>query len=386
MSKLTPPYFVQIAVDLHHDYFREVALGARHYGYESGRLRFADRWLEHELAEGLDNLTAKRGIQGLIMPVHTLEIYERVVQLTVPVVNVSTRLSLPDLPLVKRDDVGVGRLAAEHLLARGCRVFGFWGMERRPFSEERLTGFSGKLAEQNLTPSVARAQGSTEQRIQKLTKWLSDLPRPCGVFAVDDFNALTVIRIVHELGYKVPEDFAVVGAGNESYWGNFERIPLSSVRLPAYDVGYQAAILLDEMLSGKTTTVVTRTLPVTEVIGRKSTDIIFTEDDAIRNAIIYIRSHAHKNPYVADVARAAKVSSQVLQRRFRRVLGRSVLDEILRVRIDHAQSLLTRTRLTIGEIADRCGFPNPQRFSLRFKQSTGLSPVNYRKGMQLYTD
>ena len=247
-------------------------------------------------------------------------------------------------------------------------------------------GFSEKLAEAKITPSVARALGSTEQRIQTLTEWLSQLPRPSGVFAVDDFNALTVIRIVHELGFKVPEDFAVIGAGNESYWGNFERIPLSSVQLPAYDVGYQAAALLDEMLSGSTTEIVTRTLPVTEVIGRKSTDIIFTDDDAIRDALIFIRSHAHENPYVSDVARASKVSSQVLQRRFRRVLGRSVLDEILRVRIDLAQSLLTRTRLPIGEIADRCGFPNPQRFSLRFKQSTGQSPASYRKGLQLYTD
>jgi LacI family transcriptional regulator len=376
---------VQVAVDLHHDYFREVALGARHYGYETGRLRFADRWLEHELAEGLDNLVVKRGIQGLVMPVHTMEIYRRIARLTVPVVNVSTRLSLPRLPLVTRDDAAVGRLAAEHLLACGCGTFGFWGLERRPFSEERLTGFGEKLAGAGFTPSVARAQGSAEQRIRKLKKWLSGLPRPAGVFAVDDLGALTVIRVVHESGWRVPEDFAVLGAGNESYWGNFERIPLSSVRLPAHDVGYQAAALLDEMLSGKTTGIEVRCLPVTEVIGRQSTDVLFTRDEAVRSALFFIRAHAHENPYVADVARAARVSLQVLKRRFRRVLGRSILDEILRVRIDLAQNLLARTRLTVGEIAERCGFPNSQRFSLRFKQSTGQSPANCRKGLRLFS-
>lgn len=381
----SPPYLVQIAVDLHHDYFREVALGARHYGYETGRLTFADRWLEHELAEGLDRLMVKRGIQGLIMPVHTMEIYRRITRLSVPVINVSTRLSLPHLPLVTRDDVAVGRLAAEHLMACGCREFGFWGAGRRPFSEERLAGFLEKLAEAGFTPSVVRSQGNAEQRIRKLGKWLSGLPRPAGVFAVDDLSALTVIRVAHESGWRVPEDFAVLGAGNEGYWGNFERIPLSSVRLPAREVGYQAAALLDEMISGRVSAIETRRLPVTEVIGRKSTDIIFTGDEAVRRALVFIRTHAHENPYVADAARAAGVSLRVLKRRFRHVLGRSVLDEILRVRIDLARNLLARTRLSVGEIAERCGFSTQQRFSLRFKQSTGQSPAAYRKSLQRYS-
>lgn len=378
MSK-RPPFLVQIAVDLHHDYFREVALGARHYGYETGRLKFADRWLEHELAEDLGCLVVKRGIQGLIMPVHTMEIYRRVTRMALPVVNVSTRLALPRLSLATRDDMAVGRLAAEHLLACGCREFGFWGLKNRPFSEERLAGYLGKLKEAGFEPSVARASGSGEQKIRKLRNWLARLPRPVGVFAVDDLNALTVIRVVHELGHRVPEDFAVLGAGNESYWGNFERIPLSSVRLPAHDVGYQAAALLDDMLSGTMRGVEVRRLPVTEVIGRQSTDILFTEDEALRRALIFIREHAQENPYVSDVARAAKVSQQVLKRRFRSALGRSVMEEILRVRIDLAKNLAVRTRLPIGEIAERCGFPNAQSFSLRFKQSTGKSPANYRK-------
>jgi LacI family transcriptional regulator len=379
-----PPYLVQVAVDLHHDYFREVALGARHYGYETGRFKFADRWLEHELAEGVDNLMIKRGIQGLIMPVHTMEIYRRVTRLPMPVVNVSTRLSLPRLPLVTRDDTMVGRLAAEHLLACGCREFAAWGLGRRPFSEERLAGFAERLAEAGFTSSLARtqAQGNTEASYRKLSEWLSKLPRPAGIFAVEDFSALTVIRSIHELGYRVPEDFAVIGAGNESYWGNFERIPLSSVRLPAHDVGYQAAALLDDMLSGKTTRIETRSLPVTEVIGRQSTDILFTGDETVRRALMFIRAHAHENPYVADVARAAQVSLQVLKRRFRAALGRSVLEEILRIRIDLAKNLLAKTGLSMGEIAERCGFPNQQRFSLRFKQSTGQSPASYRKQLR----
>lgn len=383
-STTRPPYLVQVAVDLHHDYFREVALGARHYGYETGRFKFADRWLEHELAEGVDNLMIKRGIQGLIMPVHTMEIYRKITRLPMPVVNVSTRLALPQLPLVTRDDAMVGRLAAEHLLACGCRNFGLWGLGRRPFSEKRLDGFVERLAEAGFTPAVARSQGNTEEGCRKLQKWLSGLPRPAGIFAVEDFSALTVIRSVHELGHRVPEDFAVVGAGNESYWGNFERIPLSSVRLPAHDVGYQAAALLDDMLSGKTTRIETRCLPVTEVVGRQSTDIIFTEDEAVRRALIFIRSHAHENPYVADVARAAQVSLQVLKRRFRSALGRSVLEEILRIRIDLAKNLLAKTGLSMGEIAERCGFPNQQRFSLRFKQSTGRSPASYRKHLRAF--
>jgi len=72
------------------------------------------------------------------------------------------------------------------------------------------------------------------------------------------------------------------------------------------------------------------------------------------------------------------VSRTALQTRFRSALGRTVLQEIQRVRVERAQRLLTTGELKLATIAERCGFPNSQRFSVLFRQLAGVSPSAYR--------
>jgi LacI family transcriptional regulator len=93
----------------------------------------------------------------------------------------------------------------------------------------------------------------------------------------------------------------------------------------------------------------------------------------------FIRDRATENPYGGDVAKAAGVSVVALQTRFRASLGRTVLEEIQRVRVGRAQELLAHTELKMGAVAERCGFPNSQRFSVLFRQVTGVSPGAYRR-------
>jgi transcriptional regulator GlxA family with amidase domain len=56
----------------------------------------------------------------------------------------------------------------------------------------------------------------------------------------------------------------------------------------------------------------------------------------------------------------------------------AIHDEILRVRLDRAQSLLRDTRLTISEIADTCGFAGPSHFGRRFQDAFRLTPSAFR--------
>lgn len=392
-GKARAPFRVQVVAEETQSYFRDTVLGARRYGFSTGRMEFADRWLAHELAGDLKRLVKRDGIQGIVAAIHSSATERRFAALGIPVVNVSNAIPDPQLPVVTQDDEAVGRLAAEHLRSCGCRVFGFWGQTGARYSGERLAGFRAGLAGEPLV--VEGSVDGTESpaaHYRRMRAWLAKQPRPLGLFAVLDSYALSLMRAARELGWRVPEDVAVLGAADEDFLVEFESVPLSSVRLPARQIGHEAAALLDRMMtrSGKRKSKAGAAgpvvppypgvrLPGAEIVARRSTDVIYATDEAVGRAVRFIRERAEQNPYVGDVAKAAGVSVVALQTRFRAALGRTVLEEIQRVRVGRAQGLLANSELPMSAVAERCGFPNSQRFSVLFRQIAGVSPSEYRR-------
>lgn len=377
-SKAMTPFRVQVVAEETQGYFRDTVLGARRYGFSTGRMVFADRWLDHELAGDLKRLVRRDGIQGIVAAIHTEAMERRFAALGIPVVNVSNSIMRPRLPVVTQDDVAVGRLAAEHLCACGCRALGFWGPLKSSFSEERLAGFRAAAKAAGLALSVEGSEDASGASYERMKAWLAKQARPLGVFAVLDSLALSLMRAARELGWRVPEDAAVLGAGDEDFLVEFESVPLSSVRLPARQIGHEAAALLDRMMTRGARAAKGARLPGAEIVARRSTDVIYAEDEAVGRAVRFIRERATANPYVGDVAKAAGVSVVALQTRFRAALGRTVLEEITRVRVARAQGFLAGTELKMDAVAERCGFPNSQRFSVVFRQVAGVSPGAYR--------
>jgi len=74
----------------------------------------------------------------------------------------------------------------------------------------------------------------------------------------------------------------------------------------------------------------------------------------------------------------APMARRVLEMRFRKLIGRTPRQEILRLQLNRVKELLVGTELTIWEIADRTGF-EPDYLSVVFRQELGLAPREYRK-------
>ena len=74
-------------------------------------------------------------------------------------------------------------------------------------------------------------------------------------------------------------------------------------------------------------------------------------------------------------------SRRALERGFKRNIGRTVHQEILRLRLERAKELLDRTEMQLPEIAARCGFSYPSKLSAVFKRETGMTPTDYRRRM-----
>lgn len=378
MKRRGQPYRVQVVADADLGYFREVVLGVRRRGFESGSMVFADRWLAHELDGDLGALIRRDRIDGVVAAIHSREMERRFSRIGVPVVNVSNAFAKSAIPLVTQDDHEVGRVAAGHLLACGCRRFAFWGQAGASYSEQRLAGFRRGLGARARVEVGVVGPEADRVVYAAMRDWLSRQEGELGVFAVLDTYALMLMRAARDLGRRVPEDVAVLGAGDEDFWVQFESVPLSSVRLPARAIGREAATLLEKWMRGAARKPGSVRLPGAAVAARRSTDVVHAEDEAVVKAVRFIRASADSNPYVGEVARAAGVSRTALGARFRASLGRTMLDEIRRAKIERAKELLQNVDLKIGEVAERCGFSSSQRFSVRFREEAGISPSRYR--------
>jgi LacI family transcriptional regulator len=115
------------------------------------------------------------------------------------------------------------------------------------------------------------------------------------------------------------------------------------------------------------------------IATRQSTDIIATEDKLVAEAVKFINDHSREMIQVSDVAEAVALSRRTLEQRFRRALGRSVLEEIKYHRVNQMANMLIGTNLSISQIAQLLGYPDASNISRYFKQQKGINPLEYRK-------
>lgn len=156
------------------------------------------------------------------------------------------RISYVDL--AHREGAG---LAAEHLLARGCRrIATITGPLDVPAGQERLAGFRDTMARRG-HPYIAIAEGQFTQESGEaaMERLLTEHPDLDGVFAGNDLMAMGACHVLREHGRRVPADVAVVGFDDSSA-ASACRPPLTTVRQPVEDMAAEMArLLLDRLAS-----------------------------------------------------------------------------------------------------------------------------------------
>lgn len=103
------------------------------------------------------------------------------------------------------------------------------------------------------------------------------------------------------------------------------------------------------------------------------------EEDPADLARAYLEAHFAEQISLDDVAEKAAVSPSYLIRLFKRRMGTTPHDYLLRYRISRAKELLAETTLTSAAIARRVGFNSESNFSYRFSKMVGQSPRAYRQ-------
>jgi len=293
-------------------------------------------------------------------------------ELNVPVVNHTTHLS-DRLPSVITDHEAIGRVAAEHLLDRHFTRFAYVRFDTQRRLDGRGRGFVDALRE------AGHDCPAIDYTVHEFPDALRGERKPIAVLAADDSCALRLIEEAQLNGVQVPEQLAVVGVNNDEHLCDFADVPLTSVDVDMPSMGRQAVALLLRLLDGGRAPKRPILVPPRGVVARRSTDVTAPDDPDLNRALQYIRDNACRGMRIADIMPDIHGSRRTLERRFRERFGRSMLDEVRRLQLQRAVHLLTGSRLSIGEIANRCGFARHSRFTDFFTKAAGETPSHYRR-------
>ena len=173
---------------------------------------------------------------------------------------------------VLADDFRGGALAAQHLLSLGHRqIAQISGPAQVAAFVERSRGMRSVVLEAGVAaelPTVEAASGTVEEGRSAVARLLREKPAPTAIFAHNDLLAIGAIAALREAGLHCPDDVSVLGY-NDTPLTEYLAPALSTIRLPATEVGQLAAERLLAELRGEATPTLVSLQP--RLIARDST-------------------------------------------------------------------------------------------------------------------
>jgi LacI family transcriptional regulator len=306
--------------------------------------------------------------------------------LKIPVVNLAGALRNPGVPRVMVDQVAMGQIAAEHLIACGLSRFAYYGERETWYSQQRKEGFVRRVAAEGYPCEVLEPTTRFGRRnpwykwLEPIEKWLKTLHPPVGLLAVHDYAATMLVESCLRVGWRVPDDVAVIGIGNDTITCEFCEVPLSSVARNNRAVGYESAALLDRLMAGQPPPQRDLLLPPEGVVRRRSTELLVVGDRHVKAAVEYIQEHAAGQLCVETLCKQLAVSQRLLDLRFRKYMGCPPREFLCRTRVERAKQLLAiGDNAKLQQVAKACGFSGARHLRAAFKRVTGLTPAEFRR-------
>jgi AraC-type DNA-binding domain-containing proteins len=120
----------------------------------------------------------------------------------------------------------------------------------------------------------------------------------------------------------------------------------------------------------------------------KLSEVISTQDSKNHTNIHYaelvtLRKEIYSNPQIQwrvdTLASKMNMCSTFLQKIYRETFGISCVADVIECRLNYAKDILSKTNMSINEVANECGYKNDVHFMRQFKKYVGVTPSEYRK-------
>jgi LacI family transcriptional regulator len=325
----------------------------------------------------------KWGADGIIT--RDFEFFGQLLDLKLPVISASAFVDHQNENLIEiiTDNIKISQLALDHFTSRCFKNFAYCGFNDMPWSIGREQCYEKILKKQGHTLHSFNSNSvrfsNWDKEYLRMTQWLKSLPKPIGILCCNDDRGCDLIEVSKEVGLKVPYDVAVLGVDNDSQVCELSNPPLSSICLDVEGAGFQAASILDQLMSGKKVSVKRIVAEPLEVVSRQSTDTTAINDKTVVEALQFIKSNDKRLIQVVDVINAVGCSRRGLDEKFKRFLRHSVFSEIRRVRTENIARMLIETDLSISQIAFQLGYHDADHIARFFRQEKKMTPQSYRK-------
>ena len=119
--------------------------------------------------------------------------------------------------------------------------------------------------------------------------------------------------------------------------------------------------------------------------SKKESKITSNSDELFMQAISIIHERYYEKLTIEELAKVAKLSRSIFIKKFKEICGLPPLEYITKQRVEAAEQMLKNTRLSILDIAFKCGFYDSAHFAKMFIKKNGVSPSEYRKNTAIHT-
>ena len=310
----------------------------------------------------------------------------KLLKLNIPtIISIRYKQRVESAPNIISDSNEIGRIAYEYFSNKGFTQFAFCGFDNMPWSKEREQAFM-----QSLLPNESlyiyedkKNKLDYEQELKRLAKWLESLPKPIALLACNDVKGSKIIEACKLAKMKVPQEIAILGVNNDDMICEITSPSLSSIALDIINAGYEAGKTLDRIIKKRGKDVDRIIIKPKGVVTRTSTDIFAINDLIVAHSLHYIYENEKRIIQVSDIADYVGTNRRNLERRFRKILGRSVHEEIKRAKIEAISKILIETDTPISEIAFNMGFNDDHHISRYFNSAKKISPTKFREQYRL---
>ena len=308
----------------------------------------------------------------------------------IPVVDLTAEHPDIQIPRVCVDNRATGRLAASHFAERNHRNAAWFSTDWSPVHAERYAGFaegwatvpgaSGPPRRWVLREGVPPGRWNDSRAVARwFSRLLREAAKPIAIFCHEMAGAARVLAECRVLGISVPDEVALLSAGDLQMVCENQSVPISCIPMNGRLHGWEAASLLARLMDGEAPPDKPILIPPCEVTVRASTDHTAAADPLVARALALLVGNLSRPWGVAQMAEELNVMPLRLARHFLAELGRTPGEEILRQRLAAARTLLRETDLPLDQIATKCGFCHASYLCDRFRRDTGLTPHVWRK-------